>query len=98
IDAPGGGFVHWVLYKIPGNVRAIEEGKIPEGSKEGMNDFGKRRYGGPCPPRGPPHRYIFTIYALDKTLGEIETLDDLKREIKGHVLAEAKLTGLYQRK
>jgi hypothetical protein len=97
-DAPGGGFVHWVLYKIPGSVRAIEEGKIPKGSKEGANDFGKRGYGGPCPPRGPPHRYVFTIYALDKTLGEIETLDDLKREIRGHVLAEAKLTGLYQRK
>ncbi|MGQ9719471.1 MAG: YbhB/YbcL family Raf kinase inhibitor-like protein, partial [Nitrososphaerales archaeon] len=97
-DAPGGGFVHWVLYNIPGNISAIEEGKIPKGSREGMNDFGRNNYGGPCPPRGRPHRYVFTIYALDKALGEIYTLDDLKRELKGHVLAEARLTGLYQRK
>jgi len=97
-DAPGGGFVHWVLYNIPGNVKALEEGKIPKGSREGMNDYGRRNYGSPWPPRGPPHRYVFTIYALDKALRDIQTLDDLKREIKGHVLAEAKLTGLFQRK
>ncbi len=97
-DASGGGFVHWVLYNIPGNIKSIEEGKIPKGSREGMNDYGKYKYGSPCPPRGPPHRYVFTVYALDKSLGEIQTLDDLKREIRGHVLAEGKLTGLYQRK
>jgi len=97
-DAPGKGWVHWVLYNIPGNVTSIEEGKVPQGSREGGNDFGKRKYGGPCPPPGYPHRYVFTIYALDTALGEIKTLDDLKRNIRGHILAEAKLTGTYQRK
>ena len=96
-DAPGRGWVHWVMYNIPESVLSIDEGVVPQGCREGVNDFGKRGYGGPCPPPGGPHRYVFSIYALDLSLGEVQGLDDLKRSIRGHILAESKLTGLYQR-
>lgn len=92
-----GGWVHWVVYNIPGDVVVIGEGAVPQGSREGMNDFGRRGYGGPCPPPGRAHRYVFSIYALDAALGEVQGLEDLKRSMRGHILAEAKLTGLYQR-
>jgi Raf kinase inhibitor-like YbhB/YbcL family protein len=96
-DAPGGGWVHWVMYNIPRTVMSIDEGTVPPGSKEGLNDFGRSGYGGPCPPPGKPHRYVFSIYALDANLGEVQRLEDLKKSMSGHILAEAKLTGLYQR-
>lgn len=70
-DAPtGSGWWHWVLYNIPANVTSLEAGigatkkALPAGAKEGRTDFGKAGYGGPCPPPGTPHRYIFKVYAL----------------------------------
>ncbi len=65
-DAPvGGGFHHWVIYNIPGNVSTLDAATIAE-STPGMNDFGLLGYGGPCPPQdGQVHHYIFTLYALD---------------------------------
>lgn len=99
----GDGFVHWVGYNIPGTSRAIaadagaREGDMAEG-RQAYNDFLKRSYGGPCPPEGAPHKYRFTIYALD-----LPTIDDagtpmtwrkLRVVIKGHVLGQASLTGL----
>ena len=72
-DAPGGVFTHWVVFNIPGNVRQLGEGvpaqeRLQSGALQGKNDFGRIGYGGPCPPRGPAHRYRFTVYALDKPL------------------------------
>ena len=68
-DAPTGvGFFHWSVFDIPANVTSLEEGaspgKLPKGAMEGYTDFGGHGYGGPCPPPGPAHRYIFTVYAL----------------------------------
>lgn len=66
-DAPVGTFVHWLVWNIPPRVGEIKEGSLPEGSIQGTNDFGKKEYGGPCPPSGT-HRYFFRLYALNQEL------------------------------
>ncbi len=105
-DAPGGTFIHWVIYDIPANVTKLAEnvkkvGIVDEKIKQGVNDFGRIGYGGPCPPRGhKPHRYIFKLYALDvETLGlnAGATAEQVENKAKGHILGEAKITGLYGR-
>lgn len=105
-DAPGGTFIHWVIYDIPANVNKLAEnvkkvGLVDDKIKQGMNDFGRIGYGGPCPPRGhKPHRYIFKLYALDvETLGlnSGATADQVEAKAKGHILGEAKIMGLYGR-
>ena|SRR5581483_10206131 len=103
-DAPSGTFVHWVLYDLPHNAWQLVEGIPPkrlldDGTKQGVNDFHKIGYGGPCPPRGPAHRYAFTLYALGHltALQPGATKQQLLRAIKGHILAEARLTGAYGR-
>jgi Raf kinase inhibitor-like YbhB/YbcL family protein len=94
-DAPGRGWVHWVLYDIP-VTSEIKENSIP--GKEGMNDFGRKHYGGPCPPSGV-HRYFFKIYALNKMLDLKGTVDkySLENAIEPHILDEAELVGLYEK-
>lgn len=94
-DAPGGTFLHWLLYNID------PADRIPEASApgtEGANDFGKTAYGGPCPPSGS-HRYYFRLYALDSTLDVPAGADrsEVERAMKGHVVAEAELMGTYSR-
>jgi Raf kinase inhibitor-like YbhB/YbcL family protein len=103
-DAPGGIFTHWIIYNIPVNMNQLDEGvelsgKLPEGIMQGLNDFGRIGYGGPCPPPGKPHRYVFRIYALDTMLelGPAASKDELSKLMKGHILAEATLTGIYSR-
>ncbi|HEY6199999.1 MAG TPA: YbhB/YbcL family Raf kinase inhibitor-like protein [Candidatus Binatia bacterium] len=102
-DAPGGTWVHWVLYDLPGNAKELSEGiaadKPPGGAKQGVNDFRKAGYGGPCPPAGAPHRYFFKLYALDAPtdLKPGATKQQLLAAIKGHVLGEAELVGRYGR-
>jgi Raf kinase inhibitor-like YbhB/YbcL family protein len=104
-DAPMGTWVHWVLYAVPGSVRCLPEAVPPretlsDGSRQGKNDFRKTGYGGPCPPRGKPHRYFFRLYALDDALSLAPGLTKkaLLEAIDGHVLAEAELYGTYGRK
>jgi len=94
-DAPMGIWVHWVVYDIP-LIRQIDEDSIP--GKEGANDFGRKNYGGPCPPSGT-HRYFFKIYALDTELNLEEgiTKKDLEKKMEGHVLDKAELIGLYKK-
>ena len=94
-DAPMGTWVHWVLYDIPVTSR-IDEDSIP--GKQGMTDFGRKDYGGPCPPMGT-HRYFFKIYALDTELGleEGRTKKDLEKSMEGHILDKAELIGLYNK-
>ncbi|RZN38415.1 MAG: YbhB/YbcL family Raf kinase inhibitor-like protein [Methanophagales archaeon ANME-1-THS] len=94
-DAPRGTWVHWVVYDIP-VVNRIEEDSIP--GTQGMNDFGRKDYGGPCPPSGT-HRYFFKIYALDKVLGLSGRVDKaaLENAMKGHILDQAELIGRYKR-
>ena len=103
-DAPGGTWVHWVLYDLPANARELPEGvakqeQLPNGARQGRNDFGKIGYGGPCPPPGKPHRYFFKLYALDAKLGlkAGATKADVEHAMKGHVLAQAELIGKYGR-
>ena len=103
-DAPGGVFTHWVLYNLPANVHQLGEGihtqeRLENGALQGKNDFGRIGYRGPCPPRGPTHRYRFTIYALDKSLDlkPAASKKQLLNAIKGHILAQGQLIGTYQR-
>jgi len=101
-DAPAGIWCHWVLYDIPSSVHALAQGYKPgRVGVSGTNDFGKLGYGGPCPPKGGPHRYFFKLHALDvHTLGLGTGIPraDLLRAIKGHVLAETQFMGRYQRR
>jgi Raf kinase inhibitor-like YbhB/YbcL family protein len=103
-DAPVGTWVHWVIYDLLANTRELAEGvakqeQLPNGARQGRNDFGKIGYGGPCPPPGKPHRYFFKLYALDAKLGlkagAIKA--DVERAIKGHILTQAELIGRYAR-
>lgn len=103
-DAPVGTWVHWVIFNIPQNKRELKEG-IPlkgvfsDGITQGVNDFGKLGYGGPCPPKGSPHRYFFKLYALDTILDlkEGAAKKEVEKAMKGHIIAETKIVGLYRR-
>ena len=102
-DAPGGTWVHWVLYNIPADVRGLQENiasevQFPDGSQHGLNSFGQPGYGGPCPPSGI-HRYFFKLYALDValSLGENADREQVLAAMEGHVLAETELMGTYSR-
>ncbi len=103
-DAPRGTFVHWVLFNLPPSTDGLPEGvtpdTVPQGAVNGTNDFPKLGYGGPCPPRGAPHRYYFTVYALDTVLALAPgaRLRDLTAAMEGHILAEGSLMGRYARK
>ena len=103
-DAPAGTWVHWVLYGMPAALRELDEGlpglDVLGVGTQGLNDFRKVGYGGPCPPRGPGHRYFFRLYALDTelTLPPRQTKQDLLKAIEGHVLGRAELMGWYMRK
>ena len=98
-DAPRGTWVHWVVWNIAPDTKEIKEHSVPAGASQGMNDFRKRDYGGPCPPSGT-HRYFFKLYALDATLtlGAGATKADLERAMKGHIIEQTELIGLYTRK
>lgn len=98
-DAPVGTWVHWVIWNIAPNVKEIKENTVPQGAVEGMNDFRKHSYGGPCPPSGT-HRYFFKVYALDTVLGISPNSNkaDLEKAMKGYVLAQGQIIGLYKRK
>ena len=96
-------WVHWVIYNLPATVRALPESKggkeLPHGSLQGLNDWKRPGYGGPCPPIGT-HRYFFKLYALDTVLPDLgrPTKASLEKAMEGHVLAKAELIGLYRRK
>ena len=99
-DALGPTFVHWVIYGIPPDVTALEDGVpttevLPNGARQGVNDFGNLGYGGPCPrPAGRPHNYAFKVYALDTELdlGPGATKEELLSAMAGHRLAEGELS------
>ena len=104
-DPHARGFVHWVLYDVPADVNSLAGG-VPARDVvggvgvQGRNGFGRVGYGGPCPPRGGPHTYRFTVYALDSALdfGPGESADDLATAMFGHVLATGELVGTYRRR
>ncbi len=98
--APRMTWVHWVLYNLPvagsGLAEAVRE--LPAGTREGLNDWKRAGYGGPCPPIGR-HRYFHKLYALDVVLPDLGSPDKkaLEQAMRGHVLAEAQLIGTYQK-
>lgn len=103
-DAPGGTWVHWVLYNLPPDIAGLEENvpvdaQLVNGASQGINDFKRTGYGGPCPPPGKPHRYYFKIYALDSMLDVVDgaTKQALLDAMDGHVLGEGHLMGTYRR-
>ena len=104
-DAPGGTWVHWVLYDLPATTTELAENtpksqQLPGGAKQGLNSWPHLGYDGPCPPRGKPHRYFFKLYALD-TMLDLKpgaTKKDVEAAMKGRILAEGQLMGTYQRK
>jgi Raf kinase inhibitor-like YbhB/YbcL family protein len=96
-DAPGGTFTHWLVYRLPPGISGLPA--VPANATEGVNDFGRRGYGGPCPPRGAAHHYQFVVLALDARLDLAAgaTRSDLESRISGHVLARGELVVTYQR-
>ncbi len=97
-DAPGGDFVHWLVWNIDPRTTEITEASVPPGAIQGTTDFGTTGYGGPCPPSGT-HRYQFKLYALDTSLSLPPSTKKsaLEAAMKGYVLTEARLVGLYKR-
>ena len=103
-DAPAGDWVHWVVYDVPPARTELPEGVPPDervqgGGTQGTNDFRRLGWGGPCPPSGT-HRYLFTLYAVDAETGLAPGArrSDVEAAIRGHVVAEAKLTGTFTRR
>ena len=103
-DAPGGVFTHWVIFNISSDSRELPEAvlaqaELPTGALQGKSDFGRIGYGGPCPPPRRPHRYRFTLYALDQALGlkAGASKKQVLNAMQGHILAQGQLTGTYQR-
>jgi Raf kinase inhibitor-like YbhB/YbcL family protein len=93
-DSKGGNFLHWLVYDMP-VVDVIEEDSVP--GNEGINDFGRMGWGGPCPSSGI-HRYIFRLHALDKKLSlePGKRREEVERSMAGHILATAEYIGLYK--
>jgi hypothetical protein len=105
-DAPAGTWVHWVLFNLSGTTDSLPENVATsealaelEGALQGRNDFRRTGYGGPCPPPGKPHRYVFKLYALDGPLAlqAGATKADVERALQGHILARGQLLGTYRR-
>ena len=102
-DAPAGTWVHWVAFNIPAGIGELAKNippqkELPDGMRQGTNDFRKIGYGGPCPPSGT-HRYFFKLYALDAALSLAAgaTKAQLLEAMKGHILAQAELMGKCRR-
>jgi Raf kinase inhibitor-like YbhB/YbcL family protein len=107
-DAPtGSGWWHWVVYNIPANVTKLERGAgdasknlLPTGAVQGNTDFGAPGYGGPCPPPGKPHHYVFTVFALNTDRIDVPanaTAAYVGFNLGAHTIAKSKLTALYSR-
>ncbi len=100
--APKMTWVHWVLYNIPVNATGLAAGvrssDLPPGTREGLNDWKRTGYGGPCPPIGR-HRYFHKLYALDTVLPDLGRPDKaaVEKAMKGHVIGQVELVGTYQK-
>jgi Raf kinase inhibitor-like YbhB/YbcL family protein len=104
LDSTSGLSVHWLLYGIPTTLRELPEGiprqdAVAAVGNQGLNDLGVVGYSGPCPPTGPAHAYVFTLYGLDTliSLPPLNTRADLRKAIYGHVVVRVKLSGRYKR-
>jgi len=104
-DAPVGTWTHWVVYDLPPKVSELPEDvpkgqNISGGGRQGLNDFKGLGYGGPCPPAGKPHRYLFKIYALDAVpdLKPGASKKEVERAMEKHIIVQGQLMGTYQRR
>jgi Raf kinase inhibitor-like YbhB/YbcL family protein len=104
-DAPVGDWVHWVLFNLAPETRSLPENvartaQLPGDAIQGLNDYNRVGYDGPCPPLGQTHRYFFKVFALDTRLALDSNTrkPDLLRAMHGHILAQGELVGLYSRK
>ena len=97
-DAPRSTWVHWVVWNIDPKTAKINEKSVPPGAQQGINDFKRNNYGGPCPPSGT-HRYFFKLYALDSSIALSGRSDKaaLEKMMQGHILDKSELVGLYRR-
>lgn len=97
-DAPGGTWVHWVVFNMEPRTLGIEENKKATSGIEGVNSFGNIQYSGPCPPSGT-HRYFFRLYALDTLLDFTKSVDKeaVEKAMQGHILDQAELVGLVSK-
>lgn len=103
-DAPVGTFTHWVVYDIPPKTNLLPESfpNVPqiENIKQGINDFGRMGYGGPCPPYGKPHRYFFRVFAVDQEslgLPPGASRQEVEMVLVGKVIDKGQIMGLYGR-
>ena len=103
-DAPAGTWTHWVMYDVPSNAKELPEGtsktpELPNGARQGRNDFGKTGYNGPCPPPGKPHRYFFRLYALDSKLNlkPGASKQEVEQALASHTLGKAEWMGRFKR-
>ena len=103
-DAPSGSFTHWIIYNLPTTVVGLSAGvprsaTLTQGGRQGLNDFGRVGYNGPCPPPGGLHHYHFRIFALDRSLQFNSDPDGerVRNAIRGHVLAEGETIGVFSR-
>jgi hypothetical protein len=100
-DAPLGLWIHWFIYNLPATTSSLSENAtdLPKKAFVGANSWERRRYDGPCPPRGATHHYEIVLYALDATLTLPERTGyrELQMAMKGHVLASTQITATYQR-
>lgn len=100
--APKTTWVHWVLYNMPATTTGLAEGiaasSLPQGTRQGINDWKRTGYGGPCPPIGQ-HRYYFKLYAVDRPLPDMvnATKADIEKAMEGHIVDQAVLMGTYQK-
>lgn len=98
-DAPSGDWVHWLVWNIDPSTKEIQQNTVPASAVQGQTDFGQNKWSGPCPPSGA-HHYHFKIYALDTMLELPSTFKkaELQEAMRQHILAQADLVGVYQRK
>jgi Raf kinase inhibitor-like YbhB/YbcL family protein len=100
-DAPGGTFLHWVLFALPPGDGGVEAATVPAGARQGRNGFDKAAYGGPCPPKGDrAHHYRFIVYALSRKLDRPDGApgEDVRRDAEASAVATGQLVGLYARR
>lgn len=98
-DAPMGTWDHWIVWNIEPTISQIQENQVPSEAVEGLNDFKRHSYGGPCPPSGV-HHYHFKLYALDKKLdiAPSSKKEDVEKAMENSILGQTELIGLYRRK
>lgn len=99
-DAPNGTFVHWIVARIPARARSLPAGGVPRGAGQLQQSFGKKGYGGPCPPEDdPPHHYVFSLYSLDRKLplSDADSPEEVRSKLKRAAGARGQLKATYGR-